>query len=103
MDLPWYTIFYNYTFVFQRAYICSMCGHTTENRVSMKRHIMAEINYKPWRCPHCPYRDVQAGGVKRHCAVKHKVKNEFGFLKQDEELEKKLQTIMDGTTRQCKC
>ena len=92
-------MYYNFRFQNPGTYRCPTvtCDHTTDSRVGMKRHIMAEINYKPWRCPHCEYRDVQAGGVKRHCAIKHKLKNEFGYLNQEADKEEELNKMLSDS------
>ena len=76
-------------------YSCPKCQYKCDNLVSIRRHMMSEIGYRPWHCQHCDFKDIQAGGVKRHCLVKHKVANGFGVQETDYGKEEELALMIE--------
>ena len=57
---------------------------------------MAELDYKPFLCPtrDCDYRDVQAGGIKRHCLIRHKEKNVYGEHRREDDKEELISRLV---------
>ena len=53
-------------------YRCCFCSLTTTFLRDIKQHLMREIDYRPFNCSLCSYRDSSEPVVKRHCLKKHK-------------------------------
>ena len=79
----------------KEAYICVLCGFRRPTRSSILRHIMWELDYRPWSCPHCSYKDVTLFGVKRHSFQHHPKKPFKMSLNQNPEKMLKIQSLVE--------
>ena len=52
-------------------FVCVLCAYQCNDQPTLLRHIMWELDYCPWVCPHCEYKDVTLTGVKRHSFEAH--------------------------------
>ena len=78
-----------------RAYVCILCGQPAPNRSSLLQHIMLELNYCPWHCPHCSYKDVTLFAVKNHCFKVHPRKQFRTVLKQNPDRMLRIQSLVE--------
>ena len=56
------------------CYKCVKCGGKYSSRATALRHIMSELNFRPWSCPHCTFKDDTLVIVKKHCSEHHPTK-----------------------------
>ena len=76
-------------------FICVLCGEEKDNRSNLLQHIMLELNYRPWSCPHCEFRDVTLHDVKTHCFKSHPAKPWKVVIQKDAERMAKIQDLVE--------
>ena len=77
-------------------YKCCFCSLTTTFHRDIKQHLMREIDYRPFSCKHCSYKDSSRPVVKRHCVRKHRAIAIIENFEQENELQ--LQKLMSECT-----
>ena len=53
-------------------YECKHCNYNTRECVTIRRHVMTHINYKPYSCPLCTTNSIRSNTVKSHLRLFHK-------------------------------
>ena len=79
----------------KEVFVCVLCGFRRPSRSSLLRHIMWELNYRPWCCPYCTYRDVTLFGVKRHCFQQHPTDPFKMVLKQNPDRMSRIHSLVE--------
>lgn len=73
-------------------YKCCFCSLSTTFLRDIKQHLMREIDYRPFHCSLCTYKDSSRPVVKRHIGRKHKSASimEYFLDESDEQLKELL-------------
>ena len=50
---------------------CDVCGYSTSDHNTLRRHRMRHTGQKPYRCAFCSYTAIQAISLKMHMRTKH--------------------------------
>jgi len=50
---------------------CPVCNRHNATKWHLRTHYMIHTGEKPQQCPHCDYRTIQSGVLKRHIQKKH--------------------------------
>lgn len=53
-------------------YECKHCNYETKECVSIRRHVMTHVNYKPYSCPVCNVSSIRSNSIKNHIKTHHK-------------------------------
>ena len=51
--------------------ICPLCDTSCTNLCTLRRHLMRELDYKPYSCAICGHRDIMETFIKLHFTSKH--------------------------------
>lgn len=63
-----------------RTHQCMLCPHTATFPSNMKRHIMAHLGIKPFKCAYCDFQSTLRGDLTVHLKKRHPQDDGHGMI-----------------------